>query len=81
MRIDHGDRVGEPSRVPRDQCEQGTATTKQRPHKKQDGRKGMSTQQPCAAQGAKCSSNDGNGHGFLRRLNGCVAGPAPSAHG
>jgi len=43
MRIDHGDRVGEPPRVPRDQCEQGTAATKQRPHETQDGRKGMST--------------------------------------
>jgi hypothetical protein len=43
MRIDHGDRVGEPPRVPRDQCEQVTAATKQRPHKTQDGRKGMST--------------------------------------
>ena len=43
MRIDHGDRVGKPSCVPRDQCEQGAAAAKQCPHKTQDGRKGMST--------------------------------------
>jgi hypothetical protein len=43
MRIGHGERVGELSRVPRDQGEQGAAATKQRPHQAQDGRKGMRT--------------------------------------
>ena len=77
MRIDNGHGIGEASRVPRDQCEQGTAATKQRPHQTQDGRKGMSTQQPCAAQSAKGSSNDSNRHGLHRRLNGRVLRPLP----
>jgi hypothetical protein len=58
MRIDHGDRVGELSRVPRDQGEHGTAVTKERPHKTQDGPQGMGTEKPRSAQGAKCSLND-----------------------
>jgi hypothetical protein len=43
MRINHGERIGKLSRVPRDQGEQGATVTKQRPHQAQDGRKGMST--------------------------------------
>ena len=41
MRIDHGERVRELPRVPRDQGEKGAAATKQRPHQAQDGPQGV----------------------------------------
>ena len=73
MRIDHGDRVGELSRVPRDQGEHGTAVTKDRPHKSQDGPQGMGTEKPRSAQGAKCSSNDKDVSQGLRRWSRAVS--------